>query len=124
MAYSGDEVKIIGEYKANFLYNNTFIQHSFLVVPCKNVNLMGRDLCQKIGINFTVDDPITVHNVQKTPVLQQFKDYLSPDFRSAVTSEVKIEVSSEYKPIFSKARPVPLKLQEKVKEELQRLEEA
>ena len=124
LAYSGDEVKILGEYDADFIYNNACIKHTFLVVPCKNVNLLGRDLCQKIGINFTVEDPNTVCNIQPTSVFEKFRDYLSDDYKSSMTTEVQLKVAPDYKPVFSKARPVPLKLQDMVKAELLRLEEA
>ena len=124
LAYSGDEVKIIGEYNADFYYNNVCIKHTFLVVPCKNVNLLGRDLCQKIGINFTIDDANTVCNLHGTSVFDQFRDYLAEDYKSCVTTEVELTVATDYKPVFSRARPVPLKLQDMVKAELQRLEDA
>ena len=56
--------------------------------------------------------------------MNEFEDYLSDDFMSNVQDEVTYEVSPEVKSVFHKSRSVPLRLKDRVKEELNRLVEA
>ena len=122
LGYSGAEVNVFGECTCQFVYDNIPIMHTFLVVSSKSTNLLGRDLCQKLGINFTVSDPTSINNLQET-VFTQFADYLSDDYKSCVQAEVELELLPCYKPTFCRARPIPMKLQDKVEIELKRLED-
>ena len=127
--YSGNQVSLYGQTTVKFAYNGLSFMHTFLVVNSDRVNLLGRDLCNKLNIKFTVpgvnpSDKVynaTTYKVQDT-VLQVFKDYLEDSFESSVTKTVTLHVLPGVRPVFAKARPVPVRLRESVKMELQRLE--
>ena len=63
LGYSDDEVHLAGKCEADFCYNNVRIKHNFSVVPCKNIYLLGCDLCQKLGINFTLSSRDEINNI-------------------------------------------------------------
>lgn len=126
MGYSGNDVNLCGETKVLIAYNGFSFTHVFLVVQSNNVNLFGRDLCSKMNISVTLpsyNSYCKVHSVQDK-IVNQFSDYLSDDFQSCVKETVKLDVSREAKPKFCKARPVPLRLKDAVKQELKRLEDS
>lgn len=132
IGYSGNAVKLCGETYVNVTYGHKMLQHKFLVVNSSNVNLLGRDLCQKMNIKLVLPDVMQqcdkVNNVNvdkyddvRNSILSEFKTYLADDFESDVKHKVSLNVMSDAEPIFMRARPVPLRLQSRVKEELDRL---
>ena len=56
-------------------------------------------------------------------VLDKFSEYLSSDFQSSVQQPVSLNMLPGATPVFSRARPIPVKLRDQVKLELQRLVE-
>ena len=52
--YSGNQVSLYGQTTVKFAYNGLSFMHTFLVVNSDRVNLLGRDLCNKLNIKFTV----------------------------------------------------------------------
>ena len=122
--YSGSEIKFLGEVSAKLTYNDLTIQHVFLIVDSKCVPLLGRDVCSKLNINFSVPSDSRISNVKcQNSVLKEFDSYLCSEFQSNVTETVSFKVDENALPIFSKSRSVPLRLKDKVKNELKRLEE-
>ena len=62
-----------------------------------------------------------IQNVQR-PILEKYKNYLTDDYKSCVKDEVSLNLTmNSARPAFAKPRSVPLKLKEKVTEELDRL---
>lgn len=123
IGYSGTLVNVCGETTVNVQYNNDTFSHTFLVVNDNRVNLLGRDLCRKLKIKFLFPSNNCTEEVQ-CPVLAEFKEYLSPEFKACVKETVSLKVRSDAKPVFSKARSVPIRMKEPVKKELQRLVDA
>ena len=120
LGYSGAEIKILGEIDVKVLCNDSILNHSFLVVPCNKTNLLGRDLCVKLGLQFSTIQA-SVNKVEQD-ILATFQGYLSPNFVSDVKETVNLEIEPNATPVFVRARPVPLKLKDKVKDEIKRLE--
>ena len=113
-AYNGGLISLVGETKVNVTYNNITFMHTFFVVSHNSVNLLGRDLFEKLNIKVVLPD--AVHDIRS-----KFHDYLSDDFSSNVKETVHLDVSKNATPIFAKARQVAIKLRDKVTTELQRL---
>ena len=63
-----------------------------------------------------------VNSLSKNEVLKKYEHYLSDDFEACVTKKVKLPLKENVKPVFCKARPVPLRLRDRVRDELTRLE--
>ena len=121
--YSNNEINFVGETRLQFEYLGKKITHKFLVVDSNNVSLLGRDLCSQLKFELQI---ASCNNVidEKQRILYKYKDYLSDKFRSCVQKTVRLPVKKDIMPIFSKPRPVPMRLKEKVQQELQRLEKA
>ena len=121
LAYNGQQIHFLGEAIVNVVYNKFSFTHKFFIVPEKQRSLFGRDLMQKCHIVIELPD---VNNVPivSNDVLGKFKHYLDDNYKSNVCTSVHLDVTGDAKPKFMKARPVPLKLQEKVQIELKRLE--
>ena len=95
--------------------------HTFIVVNNSSVNLFGRDLIHKFKMQVVIPDNIgTVHKLSED-ILKKFNAYLSDSFQSCVKQEVTFIVHDVAKPVFTRARPVPLRLKEAVKTEIDRL---
>ena len=56
-----------------------------------------------------------------SPVLNEFSHYLSESFKSCVKDKVRIDVPVDAKPVFIKARQIPIRLKHVLKNELDRL---
>ena len=88
-----------------------------------NINLFGRDIGSKLKMRIIIPEKNDqcLNKINKTNVLDEFKDYVSENFESCVTQKVKLNVNSEASPVFAKARTVPVRLKNAVKTELDRL---
>ena len=117
VAYNGEFVNLTGETNVQFSYNNVSFVHKFFVVSNNTVNLLGRDLCNKLNIQIVVPDQINFTN----DILSEFKDYLDDSFTSNVKQTVHLDVKDNAVPIYAKPRQVPIRLRDKLKIELDRL---
>ena len=121
MAYGGARINFCGETKLNVRYNNSTKSHTFLVVDCKEVNLFGRDLCKLFNVQISLpNSDIRIHNTKQI-LLEKHTDYLADNYEPCVEETVSLNVLPNSRPIFSKARSVPVRMKDKVKEELDRL---
>ena len=119
--YGNNIIQFLGEVSLSVQYNDAEITHKFLVVPNNTVSLFGRDLCEKLNFNIAI--PYNNNcNKLNFPVLEKYSDYLSDNFVSNVKDKVSFSINSDVIPIYHKARPVPLRMKELVKNELDRLE--
>ena len=119
-AYGGSQIEVIGETNLEVNYEGVKHEHKFIVVASSKINLFGRDLCTKFKVKLIFDETDTINHV-KDNVLNKFEQYLSDDFTSNVKTKVHIDVLPGAKPIFQRARPVPIRLKEAVSAELKNL---
>jgi hypothetical protein len=109
VAYDGHELKCLGMLVTDVEFNGKFVLANFMVLKSSNsFGLLGRDLITENGSN--TDAMINnVSEVKYLPVIKGFK----------ASMKLKPDAVDKYCP----ARPVPIALQEKVTNELQRLEQ-
>ena len=69
--YNGVPINVLGEANVLVTHNDITFTHNFFVVGNK-VNLLGRDLCDRIKIRFVVPD--LVHSIDDS--LLEFREYL------------------------------------------------
>ena len=119
-SYSNDPIKFLGEVELSVTYRGDTILNSFLVVENK-VSLIGRDLLSKLGLVIYKTPVVSVKSVC-VDVIAKYKDYLCSSFKSQVKDKVSIALNSVNKPMFCKARVVPIRLKAAVKTELKKLE--
>lgn len=122
--YGNQLIKFKGEVKVQVSFNDIKVTHTLLVVNDNHVSLLGRDLCSKLRINlsYPVTSDVSVNSVQCN-ILNKYSTYLSNDFKSNVNEKISFNINEDVRPIFCKARPVPVRLKELVKKELVELEE-
>ena len=107
-AYDGHVISTAGEFTARLFTHDKYQDASLIVVnTTKNFGLIGNDLLSS-GINYM----ISLNHIEKA-------QYIPP-----ITGVIaKMELKHDAKSVFIKARPVPVALQDKVHQELARLEE-
>ncbi|XP_068205136.1 uncharacterized protein [Palaemon carinicauda] len=112
--YSGNAINLCGEAYVNVTYGHKMSKHKFLIVNSSDVNLLGRDLCQKMDIKIVLPDVMLhsdkVNNVNvskyddiRNRILCEFKTYIRDEFQSDVKHTVSLNVMSDAKPIFARA---------------------
>ena len=47
--YNNNAINFVGECTLSVAYKNIKLTHTFFIVDDNNVNLLGRDLCEKLG---------------------------------------------------------------------------
>ena len=133
-AYSTHNVNFVGEVLLQVNYCGKLFPHKFYVVENK-VSLLGRDLCRKFGIHLcTCDDHSninsnecsTCNNISRDKldfkeVMNKHAHFLSNDFMSNVKEKVSLELDSDATPKFCKARSVPVRYRQLVKQEIDSL---
>ena len=120
-SYDDKKVNFLGQVDLLVEYNGSKMWHTFQIVSNSKVSLIGRDLCKKIGIKLSIPCSSKINSIN-SDVLKEFEDYLSENFVSNIKSEIYLKLDEGTKPIFMNYRPVPLRFDALVKEELARLE--
>ena len=132
LGYGGAQVKLCGEASVTISCKGRTITHTILIVNSGNANLLGRDLCDKFGICLEVptsnDCKGSVNAIRdcsnvKNSILNEFQDYLSGSFKSCVKQTVSLKVLPNAQPVFARARPVPVRMRDEVRNELDKLTE-
>lgn len=118
-AYDGAAINLMGETECMIKYGNETHVHVFLIVKGHKVNLFGRDLLQKFNFQI-VQKPISIKSISNS-IFSEYHDYLSDKFQSCVKDPVHLDMPQDAKPIYIKARQIPLRLKDKLKTELDRL---
>lgn len=124
--YGNNKISFLGETRLSLVFNDIKVIHKFLVVENSSVSLLGRDLCNKLNIRICLPPNRLgndhIHAVDND-ILLKYDKYLSPNFRSNVKQTVSLNVDPDQRPIFCKARSVPVRYRELVSQELNRLEQ-
>lgn len=116
-AYNGESIELLGETNVHISYNNVSFLHTLFVVSNNKVNLLGRDICTKLNIQFLLPDAINFTD----DFLSDFREYFNESYSSNVKQSVKLEVDKNASPIYVKPRQIPTKLRDRLKSELDRL---
>ena len=107
VAYGGNDVTVLGEVLVSVKCFDKVFQQKFVVIKKCIINLFGRDMAQKLQMKIVVPDN-SIHKLS-TEISDEFSSFLSDDFKSSVSNEVDFSVEDGTKPIFSKARAVPIR---------------
>ena len=110
---------MIGEILCSIKYEDLVLDHKFLIAKGNKINLFGRDLLAKFNFHVVKKSPQvnSVHN----SIIDEFNDYLCDDYKSCINESVELNMPDDIKPVYMKARQVPLRLKDKLKNELDRL---
>ena len=118
--YGNSPIEFVGEVELNLLHNGSFYSHKFLVVNDGQVSLLGRDMCEKLNFKITMSEKTV--NAVHTDIFSKYRTFLSNEYKSCVSKKISLNISENIRPIFCKARSLPVRYKELVKAELSKLE--
>lgn len=120
-AYSGHEIKIVGQFEPQIKFNEKSHKLKLLVLNSTGPSILGRDFMHTFGISFaeinhidadaTLDDLLSKHSAIFETGLGKLK-----------YTKISLRLDSDVEPIFMKPRQVPYAFREQVEQELDRLE--
>lgn len=108
--------------EAKVTYNKVLKKIKFYVVEKGGPNIVGRDWLIKFNVNFNTIGSINIAN-KLTLLLDEFKEVFNEKLGKHVGVSVSIELNEGAKPIFCKARTLPLAYKEEVDKQLRKMEE-
>ena len=118
--YGDHNIEFLGTVNLYFEFRKHKFRHTFYVIDGNQVNLLGRDALSKL--NMSIDMPVNNINKSCGNILGKYKHYLSENFKSCVKEKVSLHVDPSHKPVYCKARSIPVRYKQLVYDELQRLE--
>lgn len=120
-AYGNNAVNLVGEVYIPITYDNVTVKHTFYVISNTLVNLLGRDLFNDFKFQIVHKPDYYSVNRITSDIYEEFAHYFSENFESNVKDLVRLNVQDGAIPIYCKARTVPVRLKEQLKQELNRL---
>ena len=119
--YTGENLSILGNIRVVATYNNQTNKLPLLVVKGDGPNLMGRDWLARFIVDWH-----SIHQLQSpnklNNLLTKFENIFKDELGTVKEVKAHIQLNQNSEPKFHKARTVPVALQQKVEEELDRLE--
>lgn len=118
-SYSGDKIPVIGETDVSCKYKDKTYRIKFIITSTKAENVLGLEACQRMNL---------IQRIQAMQKLESSEGELLTEFNDVfngigcLKKEYHIEIDPDVKPVHNYARKIPLALQERVKTELQRME--
>ena len=119
--YTGEPIRVLGSAMVTVKDNKQEAKLPLLVVGGDGPSLLGRNWLSAIGLEWKKIFAIRTQQGLQS-ILEQHKDVFKSELGTLNGVEAKIHVDPQAKPIFYKARTVPLALRQKVEHELERLE--
>lgn len=126
--YSGEMVKRVGEVTVNLTIFNVTKRGNFVVVKKAMKILLGRNLINAFNLSIrnsevSVNEMDVVSPEKIADLVTKFPNILKNEL-GTYSENIHLEVQENVRPIFHKPRPIPFAYKEKVKNELDRLENA
>ena len=122
--YTGEQMSLAGEIKVKVSYGKQMVDNfTLFVVEGDGPSLMGRDVLQKIKLDWSSICTITSPNKAQR-ILDKFSDVFEEGLGEMNTFTASLQLKPGVTPRFVKARPVPFALKQAIEQELDRLEEA
>ena len=118
----GQSQKAIGVVTLPCYYKGVVHYVKFQVLDCnRNVNLLGKDDCVKFGLVARIHN-ISCSSTSHT-VINRYSDVFADEI-GCLPGEYRIKIDENVTPVVHPPRQVPVAIRDKVKAELQRMEEA
>ena len=117
--YAGECIKPLGKTTVQVSHGGQQKWLPILVVPGTGPNLLGRDWLAVLKLNWA-----TINQVNKDDFLRPYQAVFQEGLGTLKGVTAKFYIDDTVKPVFVKARTVPLALRAKVEEELDRLQQA
>ena len=128
--YSGETIEQVGIYRPTVSYNGHEAVLKLCVIKNDGPALFGRDWLNSIKVDWNhvflvnsvrqENSKITANRVQS--ILKKYPEVFSDGIGKVNGIKAKLTLKDNAKPVFKKARPVPLSLKPKIERELDNLE--
>ena len=119
--YTGELIPVVGEASVLVSYRGQSKQLPLVVVDGAGPPLLGRDWLQHLKLDWHEVNALSTMPTQLSSLLQKHSSAFLPGLGTFSGPPVDIQIASDAKPKFYKARSVPFMLKEKIEEELDRL---
>ncbi len=128
-SYTGAAIEVKGQLNAIVWYKTQQVQLPILVVPGSGPNLLGRDLLNKIKLDWHQVFQVETGSSESEPktrldqLLRKYEECFKDELGCLQGMKAHIQVDPKATPRYHKARPVPYALRGKIEQELERLVE-
>ena len=125
LGYTGDKLNILGKCLVKVQYKDITCRRVFYVCKGPQHSLLGRELCEKLQLVKLTCEIDAVNEEQSpmnyTQLIEEFKEVF--DGLGNIPGEYRIEIDDKVPPVVHPCRKIPFPMHEKLKEEIQRMEE-
>ena len=117
--YTGQEIKILGQVDIPVEHRAQKVQLPLVVVEGRGPSLFGRNWLEKIKVDWE-----RIHSVQSEvdQILEKYETIIQEKLGTIKGVSARLELKSDARPKFCKARAVPYALKEAIENDLNRLE--
>lgn len=122
--YTGECIPIIGAIEVDIDYEGQKAATKLLVVQGEGPSLLGRDILQKIRLQWGNIWGEVKHMTAVQDIMAKYSDVFKDELGTLRGTTVKLSVDPKAQPRFYKPRPVPYAMRAKVEAELERLQQA
>ena len=116
--YTGECIPLLGAIEVDAMYEGQSAKGELIVVDGEGPSLLGRDLLQRICLNWGE----IMHMRVVGDILSKYADVFKDELGTLRGTTVKLTVDPNAKPRFCKPRTVPYAMKAKVEAELDRLQ--
>ena len=122
--YTGEAMEVLGEFPVTVKYGKQTPQGLRLVViRGDGPSLLGRNWLEKIRLDWRkICTVSTDQNATLLALLEKYEELFAGELGTIKAYKATLSVCESAKPVFCKARPVPIALKSAVEETLERLE--
>ena len=118
-SYLGEPIPVVGSAVVHTNYQNQTADLPLIVVKGTKHTLLGRSWLHKIRLNWSQIN--CVQKPQLHQLLDKYSEVFSEELGTMKGQKATIELASDAKPRYHKARTIPYAYRQKVEEELDRL---
>ena len=123
--YTGEQLKVLGVLHVTVTYQSQVADLELTVVDGSGPSLFGRDWLQVITLDWHNINRVTVGDqTTLTAILQKHESVFKDELGLVRGASAKIQLKPNAVPKFCKARPIPYALRDRVKKELDRMQQA
>lgn len=120
-SYSGNKIPVIGEVTVPCKHKKKTYEVKFIVTSSKAQDVLGLKTCQEMNLIKRIEAIQKEELTTTKELISEYKDVFTG--LGCLKQKYHIEVDENVSPVHNQARKIPLALQERVKQELKRMEE-
>ena len=120
--YTGDGLPVLGKATVFVTYESQTVKLPLIIIQGEGAALFGRNWLERIRLNWAAIHMVGSSSSALHNIIQKHQPLFREELGSLQGATASIHVPPHSQPKFYKARPLPYALKEKVKKELERLQ--